>query len=471
MAGLSRLNCLRMKAAGVECVSAITCVAISVVWVAGVVPCEAEMRQHWPGFRGYRASGVGVGAATPAVWNVATGMNVQWRSAVPGLGHSCPVIWGDRIYVTSAVRSSGEASLKTGLYGDIASVEDETSIRWMLYCYDRRTGDLHWERLVFEGRPRVKRHTKASHANSTPATDGRYVVSFFGSEGLVCFDMAGREIWRKDLGMLDSGYFAVSTAQWGFGSSPVIHEGRVIVQCDVQGQSFVASYRIADGQEIWRTDRDEVPTWGTPTVDVTRGTGQVILNGYRHIGAYALEDGQPLWWLKGGGDIPVPTPVVSDGLVFITNSHGRMRPIYAIRLDAEGDISHDPSGSAEPHVAWSRRKGGNYMQTPIVVGGFLHTCTDGGVYASYAVATGKRTARRRLSINAGYTASPVSGGGMLYFTAETGEVVVLSSDGEGAELAVNSLGEACLATPAIADGMLVFRGRHHLIAIAEDGKR
>lgn len=433
---------------------------------AGLTSARAAMAAPWPSFRGPRACGVMAGPATAVSWDVPSGRHVAWRTRVEGLGHACPVIWGDDVYLISAVRESGQASLKTGLYGDIAPVEDAVSIRWMLYCFDKRTGARRWQRRVHEGVPRIKRHTKSSHANSTPATDGRYLVSFFGSEALVCFDMEGREVWRKDLGMLDSGFFRMPTAQWGFGSSPTIHDGRVIVQCDVQGQSFLACFQLADGASLWRTDRDEVPTWGTPTVVVRDGRSQVIVNGFKQIGGYDLEDGRALWWLAGGGDIPVPTPVVDGDMVFITNAHGGMSPIYAIHLDAGGDLSHVPGGATGPHVAWSKRTGGNYMQTPIVMGEHLHTCSDGGVYGSYTLSSGKRVARHRLSVKSGYTASPVASAEGIYYTAETGEVVVVTTDGKGTELAVNRLGESCLASPAISDGRLFFRTRHHLVAIS-----
>jgi outer membrane protein assembly factor BamB len=160
---------------------------------------------------------------------VETAQNVLWKAPVPGLGHSSPVIWGDRIFVTSAISGKQDPQLKVGLYGNIDPVEDETAHRFMLYCFDRKTGKMLWERTVHEGVPQVKRHTKASHANSTPATDGKHVVVFFGSEGLHCYDFAGKLLWKKSFGVLDSGFFRVPEAQWGFGSSPLIHGDRVIV--------------------------------------------------------------------------------------------------------------------------------------------------------------------------------------------------------------------------------------------------
>jgi outer membrane protein assembly factor BamB len=450
------------------CMVGVLFVGLTVGVMGSPVQADGKADSNWPSFRGARAAGVADRFTTPSHWSAASGLNVKWKKPIEGLGHSSPVVWGPRIFLTSAVRDRGEAQLKAGLYGDIEPVADDSQVKWKLLCLDRATGDLLWQRRVRAGVPQIKRHPKSSHANSTPATDGSRVVVFFGSEGMVCFDVAGELLWEKDLGLLDSGYFRVRSAQWGFGSSPVIHGNSVFVQCDVQDQSFIAAYDLEDGRQVWRTLRDEVPTWSTPTVDVRPGRAQVIANGYKHIGGYDLHTGAELWRMRGGGDIPVPTPIVAGDLVIITNAHGRMRPVYAIKAGAEGDITLESVGSAGRHIAWSRSKGGNYMQTPIVVGDLLYLCTDGGVLTCYDVASGRQVKKFRLPPQSGFTASPVAADGKIYFTAETGEVVVLRAGDECEVLAVNDLGEASLATPAISQGTLFFRTRHHLVAIAQD---
>ncbi|MHC4811313.1 MAG: outer membrane protein assembly factor BamB family protein, partial [Planctomycetota bacterium] len=283
---------------------------------------------NWPSFRGPAAAGVGDGT-TVTEWDVETGTNLLWKTAIPGLGHSSPVIWGDRIFVTTAVPKSGTSELKVGLYGDIAAHTDDRAHAFKLLAIDRRGGEILWQRDAHVGVPRVKRHLKASHANSTPATDGERVVAFFGSEGLYAYDLDGKLLWKKDLGVLDSGFFQVPTAQWGFASSPVLHDGKVIVQVDIQKGSFVAAFDAADGRELWRTPRDEVPTWSTPAVAPYTGGDepslQVVANGWKHIGGYDLESGRELWKLVGGGDIPVPTPVHADGRIVVTSAHGAQR--------------------------------------------------------------------------------------------------------------------------------------------------
>jgi outer membrane protein assembly factor BamB len=424
-----------------------------------------EARQNWPSFRGPQASGLMEGFALPERWDLGKQESARFKTAIPGLGHSSPVIWGNRVFVTSALRE-GDPELKVGLYGDIGSVTEALPHRWMVYCLDKNTGKVLWERAAHEGVPKMKRHPKASHANSTPATDGRHVVAFFGSEGLFCFDLEGNLVWRKDLGLLDSGYFRSPSAQWGFASSPVIHDGLVIVQCDVQDDSFLAAFDLKDGTERWRTSREEVPTWSTPTVHASPDRAQVIVNGYKHIGGYDLKTGRELWTLRGGGDIPVPTPIIAHGLAFIMNAHGKMSPIYAIRLEARGELSMEDGAAENDGLAWSKTRGGNYMQTPIVHGDYLYACSDAGILACYDARTGELFFRERLGKGgSGFTASPVGGDGKLFYTSEPGTVYVVQPGREFKVLATNELEELCMATPAISEGTIFFRTRHHLVAI------
>ena len=264
----------------------------------------AQQGIHWPQFRGPDSSGVQEGFSTPVRWNAEEGENTAWKTPLPGLSHSSPVIWSDRVYVTTAVSSQGNVDLKVGLYGDIGASPDESVHQWKVYCLDKNTGRMLWERTAHEGVPRIKRHTKATHANSSPAVDGRHVVVFFGSEGLYSYDIEGNLKWKKDLGVLDSGFFRVPTAQWGFASSPVIHKGLVYIQCDVQKDSFLAVFDVETGEEIWRVARNDVPTWSTPAL-IGRDHGtDLIVNGWKHIGGYDAATGKELWRMTGGGDIP-----------------------------------------------------------------------------------------------------------------------------------------------------------------------
>jgi outer membrane protein assembly factor BamB len=445
---------------------------LMVALLAPAGAAAARPSVNWPSFRGANAAGIADGYPAPTAWNGEKQTNIRWKTPLPGLGHASPIVWGNRIFVTSAISGQEKPELKVGLYGDIAPVADDTVHRWMVYCLDKRTGRVVWERTAHSGVPRIKRHTKATHANCTMATDGKNVVAFFGSEGLYCYDFSGRLRWRKDLGVLDSGFFMVPSAQWGFASSPVIYRDRVLIQCDVQKGSFVAALSLKDGKEIWRTPRTDVPTWSTPTIHTGGGRSQLIVNGYKHIGGYDLGTGQELWRLRGGGDIPVPTPLVAHDLIFITNAHGRMAPIYAIRTNAAGDISLAGTESASSHIAWSRPRDGGYMQTPLVYGDHLYLCRDNGVLSCYEARTGNRLYEERLGTGrTGFTASPVASDGKLYFTSEEGDIYVVQAGPQFKLLAVNPMGEICMATPAISEGMLLFRTQGHLVAVAERTRR
>lgn len=440
---------------------------------------QARRDGQWPAFRGVAADGIGHGSVTPRTWDLDAGENIRWRIPIPGLCHSAPIIWDDQIFVTTAVRTDGEeSSLKVGLYGSIMPVTDEGPHRFDLYCLDRDSGETLWKRTMFEGEPAIQRHPKGSHAASTPVTDGKRVVAFLGTEGLHCFAMDGTPKWSKDFGRLDSGFFMVPNAQWGFASSPILYQDRVLVQVDVQGQSFLAALDAETGEELWRTNREEVPTWCTPTIYHHGGDLRIAANGWKHVGGYDFETGREIWKLTGGGDIPVPTPVLHDDLLYFTSAHGREAPIYGIYTGATGALDRDPD--IEDALAFHLKRRGNYMQTPLAYGGYLFCCSDRGVLACYDARTGREHFRERIytppaepeggddatpGLPTGYTASIVAAGGLLYATSEEGDVFVLRLAPEMELLEINSLGEPCMATPAIANDTIFFRTRSHLVAV------
>ncbi len=424
----------------------------------------------WPSFRGINGAGVAEGFPTATAWDVPAGEGVAWKAPIEGLGHSSPVIWGHQLCVTTATSGKVDAGLRIGLYGDIASVEDDTEHIWKLICFDKTTGALLFNRTIHQGVPVIKRHTKSTHANSTLATDGEHLIAMLGSEGLFAFDMQGNQIWKKDLGVLDSGYYVAPDAQWEFASSPVIHEGVLVIQADVQKGSFIAAFDVATGRERWRTPRSDVPTWSTPTIHVVGGRTQVLVNGWRHTGAYDFETGREVWKLngegRGGGDIPVPRPVVDSGLVFITNAHGRGAPVYAIRETAAGDISLPAGDRTNDHVAWSVARDGAYMITPVLYQGLLYVSRNNGVFKVFEASTGTEVYQQRLGDGTtGFTASLVAADGKVYFTSEDGDVFVVKAGREFELLAKNRIGEIGMATPAISEGVLYFRTDKSVIAI------
>jgi outer membrane protein assembly factor BamB len=422
---------------------------------------------NWPSFRGSNASGIAEGYPLSSSWDAVKSQNILWKTAIPGLGHSSPIVWGNRIYLSTAISAAEKHDLKVGLYGDIGSVEDSSSHRYVVYCLDKQSGKIVWEKTVFSGVPKIKRHPKSTHANSTLAMDGSHLVAFFGSEGLFCFDMDGKQLWKKDLGVLDSAYYVAPDAQWEFGSSPTLYQDRVLIQCDILNGSFVAALNIKDGSEIWRTPRNDVPTWGTPTVQSDGKNAQMIINGSKQIGSYDVSTGKELWQLKGGGDIPVPTPVLAQGMVFITNAHGPMAPIYAIRLNAAGDISLKTDETSNQFVAWSVPRDGAYMITPLVYGDYLYSCKNNGVLFCYEAKSGKRVFQERLGNGTtGFTASPVAGDGKIYFSSEDGDIYVVRTGPKFEIVSKNPMGESCMASPAISAGVIYFRTQFHLVAVA-----
>jgi outer membrane protein assembly factor BamB len=428
-----------------------------------------EARADWPQFRGPGASGVNTTKPLPTHWDVASGTNIAWQTPLPGLSHASPITSGDRIFIATSV-GPNDSQLKVGLYGSIDPVEESDPQTWRLLSVDAKTGRILWNIALNAAVPKVKRHPKATHCNSTPATDGTNIVAIFSSEGLFCVNAKdGKLRWRKSLGPMDSGYFESPSSQWGFASSPVIHAGKVIVQCDVQTNSFLAAFDIRDGRELWRTPRADVPGWSTPAIIEAAGRKQIALNGWHHSGGYDFTTGKELWRLKGGGDIPVPTPILANDLIYLTSGHGKLRPMRAIRTDTNGDITAATPEGTNNGIAWVHPRQGNYMQTPIAVGGKIFACTDWGVLTCFDGKTGKIHFSERISDGKqGFTASPVSDGRHLYFPSETGNVIVMPVSETFSTLATNSMRDVCMASPAIHDGKLLFRTQTKLIAVGRN---
>ena len=448
--------------------------AFAIVCSAGITLCGAAFVDpkpgvDWPSFRGIRGAGVADGFRTPASWDVPNNKGLRWKTLVPGLGHSSPIVWGGRVCVTSAISGAPDAGVKIGLYGDIVSVVDNTVHTWKLLCADKMSGRVVVDRIIHEGVPIVKRHTKSTHANSTLATDGTAIVAMLGSEGLFAFEMDGKLRWRKEFGLLDSGYYMVPSAQWAFASSPIIHEGVVILQADVQKNSFLAAFDLKSGKELWRTSRSDVPTWSTPTIHEVNGRTQVIVNGWRHTGAYDFKTGQEIWKLNGGGDIPVPVPITGHGFVYITSAHGPTpAPLYAIRESATGDISLKPGETSSPNVAWNAAGAGAYMISPVLYDGVLYVAKNAGILSAFDAKTGDRLYQERLGNGTtGFTSSLVAADGKIYVTSEEGDVHVLRAGRTFERIATNPLGDVGMATPAISEGVLYFRTQRFLMAVGQ----
>jgi outer membrane protein assembly factor BamB len=417
------------------------------------------MAQNWPSFRGPQASGVADNQNLPVRWDVARGTNVLWKLAIPGLAHSSPIVSSDRIFVATAVSSRPDASFKRGLYGEGDASDDNTVQKWQVLCVDRKSGKLLWERTAYEGVPKEKRHMKSTYASSTPATDGRVVVAFFGSHGLYAYDFEGKLLWKRDLGRLNVGAYDAPDYEWGTASSPVIWGDFVIVQCDQQKGSFLMALDRASGSVVWKTERDELPSWGTPNVYPGKNGPELVTNGSNFIRGYDPKTGKELWRLGGSSKITAPTPVYSGDTIIVASGRRPEAPIFAIRAGGKGD------------VAWHKEQRGPYMPTPLIYGKYLYILGNAGIFDCYDFVSGAEIYRQRIPHQgSGFSGSPVASDGKIYLPSEDGDIFVVKAGAEFELLGRNEMGEPLMATPAISAGIIFVRTQHTLWAIGQGSR-
>jgi outer membrane protein assembly factor BamB len=420
----------------------------------------------WPSFRGANAAGSSEQQNLPEKWNGKTGENILWRTPIPGLAHSSPVVWGNRIFVTSAVSSKPNASFRPGLYGDGDASDDRSRHRWMIYAIDKKAGKVLWERVAHEGEPIEKRHIKSTYASATPATDGRIVVAWFGSHGVHAYDVDGRFLWKVDLGRVDVGAYDIPTFEWGHASSPIIWNDLVILQCDTQADSFVLALKADTGETVWKTERDELPSWGTPTVVSTPSGPELVTNASNFIRGYDPRTGKELWRIGRSSKITAPTPIYGGGLVVVASGRGPERPIFVVRPGARGDLTLPDGATSSEAIVWSRTGRGSYMPTPLIYKGILYVLANNGVFDAYELSTGKELYRERLpNIGSGFSASPVAADDKIYLSSEDGDVIVVAAGPVYKHLGTNSMGELLMATPALSEGVMYVRSAASLFAI------
>jgi outer membrane protein assembly factor BamB len=426
---------------------------------AAIVP------RPWPMFRGPGSSGVADGQGAPASWDVEKGRGVRFKTPIPGLALSSPVIWGDRIYLTTVVAVEGDPEFNNDKYGDLTPVEDKSEMSFRTYALDTK-GKILWQHEIFRGKSGTARHIKSSHANSTPVTDGEKLVVLFGAVGkLAAYDKDGKILWQTELGPLDSTDPPSGTAGWGHAASPILVGDKIIVQVDRHKDSYLAAFALKDGKEIWRTARNDFSSWSTPTLYSSPNGEELVVNGTT-IRGYDPKTGAELWKLGPNSEVVVSTPQVGNDLIYVTAGYPPVRPVYAIRPGQRGDLSLPEGESKSKAIAWSYNRGGTYIPTPILYRGYYHTCNNNGIFTTYDAATGQQLSTQRLSQSGMMvTASPVAADGRLFVFGEDGTAYVLSSGPTPALIGTYPMGEAVMSSPAISGGLMVVRTLGHVFGL------
>ena len=407
--------------------------------------------KNWPQFRGPNVDGLGEGATLPESWS--TTENVAWVTSIPGIGWSSPIVWGDHVFLTTVVNSGQQDPPKPGYYlGDWPA--STAPHRWMVYDIDYVSGKVRWAQEVGSTPPGKAKHLKNSYASETPVTDGERVYVYFANLGLFALDFAGKPAWSKPIGPFKT------RNNWGSGASPVLHQGRIYIVNDNDEQSFLAAYDARTGQEIWKVDRKEGTNWSTPFVWQNELRTEIVTSGSDRVRSYDLS-GKLLWEFSGMSTISIPTPFDRFGLLYISSGYvgDALRPAYAIRPGASGDISLKQGETSNTHIVWSSPTGAPYNPTPVIHGDTYYTLFDRGFFTSHDAKTGKEIyPRQRITSEAsGFTSSPWAYNGHIFAMSEEGDAYVIQAGTEFKVLRKNSLNEMTLATPAIARGSLFVR--------------
>ncbi|MGQ0737366.1 MAG: outer membrane protein assembly factor BamB family protein [Acidobacteriota bacterium] len=445
----------------------------ALVLVFGAILPAAE---QWPQFRGANAGVVADDPALPDTWSETE--NVSWKTPIPGLAWSSPVVWNDHVFLTTAVSARDEAAPIKGLYDpgdDQGSVKSTAVHRWTVLDVDIKTGAIRWERELHRGVPPISRHIKNSFASETPVTDGERVYVYFGTLGLVAaLDLQGTLLWKKEIGAFEG--------HLGFGAaaSPILHKGRLYVVNDNTVRSFLVAFDAASGKELWRVGREERGNWSTPFVWENPQRTELVTAGTGRVRSYDL-DGRLLWELAGMTTLTVPTPFAAHGLLYVSSGYpGQgLRPLYAIRPGASGDISlwtgttnfgrFPGERGSSPFIAWAYPLLGTYNTSALVYGDYFYTLLDRGFLICHDAHTGAEAyGRTRVSAeSSGFTASPWAYNGKVFLLSEDGDTFVVKAGPHYELLGRNALNEMTLATPAIAGGSVFIRTQSHLYRIAK----
>ena len=417
---------------------------------------------NWPQWRGPESRGISTEKNLPSEWS--STKNIKWKTAVPGRGHSSPIVWGNRVFLTTDIEGEvipgvtppvrkedyGEA----GKHPDGVGADRKHTLK--VLCYDRNTGKLLWERTAYEGAVFDYRHRKNTYASGTPATDGKYVFAYFSSEGLYAYDFDGKLVWKADLGKL-------GTASVGSGTSPTLYGNYVIVQCDEDLQkgkgSYIAAFDKKTGKQVWRTAREVNVTWSVPLVVQARTRAELITSAAEAIISYDPQTGKELWRTKGLDSNAVPSPITNGEIVVVVSGFPT-KITKAIKLGSNGEIK-------DSDLAWTYNKGTAYVPSPILYENYVYLMTDRGILTCLDAKTGEvKYEGGRIPIPATFTASPVAFDGKILLTSEDGDTYVIKAGPKHEVVAANSVDEPVYASPAISSGMIFIRGEKNLYCIS-----
>jgi outer membrane protein assembly factor BamB len=415
---------------------------------------------NWPQWRGPESRGVSMEKNLPVEWS--STKNIKWKTPLAGRGHSSPIVWGNKVFLTTAVEGAvvpGAKAVTHNIEGQIFVHPDSVGANrqhtFKVLCLDKETGKLLWEQTAYEGTPYDDRHRKSSFASSTPATDGRHVYAFFGSEGLYAYDMNGKLAWKASLGKL-------GTIGMGTGTSPVLYENLVILQCDEEEgkASFIVALDKRSGKEIWRTPRKVQASWATPILVRTAKRMELIASGNEAVISYDPATGKELWRSKGVDSNAIPTPVAGGETVFIVAGFPT-KIAMAIRLGGTGELT-------DSNILWKYAKGTAYVPSPILYNDYLYLTTDRGILTCLDAKTGKVVYEGgRVPIPATFTASPVAFDGKILLTSEDGDTFIIKAGPQHEVVRTNSIDEPVYASPALADGKIFIRGEKNLYCISK----
>ena len=432
---------------------------------------HAEDKASWPRLRGADGTGLPAGGDNPRLperWTKTE--NVAWKTDVPGLGWSSPVVAGDKVFLTTVLneKAAENEKPKAGLYlGRGRRGIPSGRHSWLVYCLDLKSGDVIWKKEAHSGAPPAGRHPKSTYAAETPVTDGKRVYALFGDLGMWCYDMQGTFLWKHEIETKKTMY------DYGAAGSPVVHGEQVMYVYDNNEASYIAALDAKTGKEKWRTPRNEKSTWATPFVWKTEERVEIVVSGKNKIRSYGL-DGQVIWKMEGRmSNLVIPSPFVADGLLYVTSGYfaDRHRPVYAIKPGAKGDISLEEGKTSNEFIQWFQPKGGPYNTTPVVYRGKYYLLLDQGMMSVYDAKTGKQIYNRvRFPPEASFTSSPWAYNGKVFCLAENGKTYVLKAGDKFEILHTNDLEEMCMACPAIVGDRLLIRTQGKLYCIQKKEK-